>query len=34
MAYLNLEQATEGYYVVFDHRETPLSLSETETEEG
>ncbi len=31
MTYLKLEQAIEGYYVVFDHRETPTSLTETET---
>ena len=29
-AYLKLEQAVEGYYVVFDHRENPTSLVETE----
>lgn len=34
MTYLKLEQAVEGYYVVFDHRETPTSLTETETDEG
>ena len=34
IAYLKLEQAVEGYYVVFDHRENPASLVETETEEG
>ncbi len=33
MAYLKLEKALEGYYVVFDHRENPTSLVETETEE-
>lgn len=33
-AYLKLEQATEGYYVVFDHRENPESLVETETVDG
>ncbi len=33
MTYLKLEQAIEGYYVVFDHRETPTSLTEMETEE-
>ena len=32
--YLTLEQATEGYYIVFDHRETPAPLTETETEDG
>lgn len=32
MKYLNLEQAVEGYYVIFDHRETPISLTETEIE--
>ena len=34
MTYLNLEQADEGYYVVFDHRETPTPLTETETADG
>ena len=34
MTYLNLEQADEGYYVVFDHREMPSSLTETKTEDG
>ncbi len=34
MTYLKLEQAIEGYYVVFDHRETPTSLTEMETEEN
>ena len=34
MTYLNLEHADEGYYVVFDHREVPSSLTETESEEG
>jgi len=34
ITYLKLEQAIEGYYVVFDHRETPTSHTETETEEG
>ena len=32
--YLTLEQATEGYYIVFDHRETPAALTETETVDG
>lgn len=32
MAYLKLEQAVEGYYVVFDHRENPTPLAESETE--
>ncbi len=32
-AYLKVEKALEGYYVVFDHRENPTSLTETETEE-
>ncbi len=30
-AYLKLEGATEGYYVVFDHRQTPEPRVETET---
>lgn len=34
MTYLNLEQADEGYYVVFDHRQNPMALTETETEDG
>ena len=33
-AYLKLEQAVEGYYVVFDHRENPKPLVETETVDG
>ena len=32
--YLKLEKAEEGYYVVFDHRETPKPRIETETVEG
>ena len=32
-AYLKVEKALEGYYVVFDHRQTSISLTETETEE-
>ena len=31
IAYLKLENTSEGYYVVFDHRETPTPLVETET---
>ena len=30
-AYLKLEGATEGYYVVFDHRQDPEPRVETET---
>ena len=30
-AYLKLEAAREGYYVVFDHRNNPTSRVETET---
>ena len=30
MTYLKLEQAVERYYIVFDHRKTPTSLTETE----
>ena len=33
-AYLNLEAATEGYYVVFDHRRSPESRTETEVIDG
>ena len=33
-AYLALEEATEGYYVVFDHRQTPEPRSETEVVDG
>ena len=33
-AYLQLEGASEGYYVVFDHRENPEPRTETETVEG
>ena len=33
-AYLKLEKATEGYYVVFDHRPKPQTRVNTETVEG
>ena len=33
-AYLSAERVTEGYYVVFDHRETPEPRAETETIDG
>ena len=33
-AYLKLEQATEGYYVVFDHRKNPHPRIDTETVDG
>ena len=33
-AYLNTEGITEGYYIVFDHRENPEPRVETETIEG
>lgn len=33
-AYLKLEDAMAGYYVVFDHRQEPDSRVETETVEG
>ena len=33
-AYLATEGVTEGYYVVFDHRETPEPRTETETIDG
>ena len=33
-AYLATEGVTEGYYVVFDHRETPEPRTETETVDG
>lgn len=33
-AYLSTEGVAEGYYVVFDHRETPESRTETETIDG
>ena len=33
-AYLKIEGATEGYYVVFDHRAEPESRVETETIDG
>ena len=33
-AYLKLERAAEGYYVVFDHRENPEPRAEIETVEG
>ena len=33
-AYLNTEGVKDGYYIVFDHRENPKPLVETETIEG
>ena len=33
-AYLKLEGVTDGYYVVFDHRQTPNPRMETETLDG
>lgn len=33
-AYLQLETAVEGYYVLFDHRKNPEPLVETETVDG
>ena len=33
-AYLRVEGVTEGYYIVFDHREEPEPREETETIEG
>ena len=33
-AYLKLEGASEGYYVVFDHRAEPEPRVETETIDG
>ena len=33
-AYLKLEGVPEGYYIVFDHRETPEPRVETETIDG
>ncbi len=33
-AYIRLEKAQEGYYVVFDHRKTPEPRVETETFDG
>ena len=33
-AYLKLEGTTDGYYVVFDHRDKPEPLVETETVDG
>ena len=30
-AYMQLEEATEGYYIVFDHRKNPAPRTETET---
>ena len=33
-AYLKLEGVPAGYYVVFDHRETPVPRAETETVDG
>jgi len=32
--YLKLEKATEGYYIVFDHRKQPSPLIESEMQEG
>ena len=33
-AYLKSEGATEGYYIVFDHRQNPEPIVETETKSG
>ena len=33
-AYLTLEGVTEGYYVVFDHRQKPEPRAETQTVAG
>ena len=33
-AYLKLEGVPEGYYIVFDHRETPVPRVDTETVDG
>ena len=33
-AYLKSEGATEGYYIVFDHRQNPEPIAETETVSG
>ena len=33
-AYLSTEGVTEGFYVVFDHREAPEPRTETETIDG
>ena len=33
-AYMRLEDAAEGYYIVFDHRKNPEQRMETETIEG
>ncbi len=33
-AYVNLEKAVDGYYVVFDHRKEPEPRVETETLDG
>ena len=33
-AYLKLENAREGYYVIFDHRNNPTPRVETETIDG
>jgi len=33
-AYIQLENAVEGYYVVFDHRQNPEARTETETMDG
>ena len=33
-SYLSTEGVTEGYYVVFDHREAPIPRTETETIDG
>ncbi len=30
-AYMRLEEAVEGYYIVFDHRQNPVPRTETET---
>jgi hypothetical protein len=33
-AYVKLEGATEGYYIVFDHRKNPVPRTKTEIVEG
>ncbi len=33
-AHIKTEGAVEGYYVVFDHRRTPMPLVDTETVDG
>ncbi len=32
--YIKMEEAVEGYYIVFDHRKHPVALAETDIQDG